>query len=192
MINAMPFYTRLWKTEAGSLSSGGNRHGYSPRGLLSRRIMHRNIFGDEVRPNLWKLWELKAALTSGLDQRDTTVYRCKRYSWYLKYNLVGVAAWKLGFEVLSIWRRQLRRPAPVNQIWMIKKHFLRHTLNCICQGVFLNLLSIIQSIWEAFYWCAFIYFLSKGEAAAVSTTIEPEQGCAHGGLRPWRYGSGND
>ena len=99
VINAVPFYTRLWKTEAGSLSS-------EAIGMdTAQEVVNTN--------NAQVYWDSDVSQNYGSFEKDGCTYQiwiedsqsiAAKVQLVQKYNLAGVAAWKLGFENSSIWQ----------------------------------------------------------------------------------------
>ena len=99
VINAVPFYTRLWKTEAGSLSS-------EAIGMdTAQEVVNTN--------NAQVYWDSDVSQNYGSFEKDGCTYQiwiedsqsiAAKVQLIQKYNLAGVAAWKLGFENSSIWQ----------------------------------------------------------------------------------------
>lgn len=98
IINAIPFYTRLWKTEAGTVSS-------EAMGMdTAKEWIERN--GMEI------YWDNETCQYYGEIQIDNVLYQIwleEEESIQVKLNVMdangiaGVAEWKLGFERDSIW-----------------------------------------------------------------------------------------
>lgn len=98
IINAIPFYTRLWKTEGGSVSS-------EAIGMdMAQNWVDTN--GVEV------YWDNASCQYYGEIQKDGVLYQIwleEEESIQVKLNvmkannLAGVAEWKLGFERDSVW-----------------------------------------------------------------------------------------
>ncbi|MBE5886528.1 MAG: chitinase [Lachnospiraceae bacterium] len=98
IINAIPFYTRLWKTEAGTVSS-------EAMGMdTAEEWIERN--GMEI------YWDNETCQYYGEIQIDNVLYQIwleEEESIQVKLNVMdangiaGVAEWKLGFERDSIW-----------------------------------------------------------------------------------------
>lgn len=99
VINGMPFYTRLWSTTAGVLSS-------EAIGMDSAaEVIAEN--GAET----W--WDETAGQNYGEYQVGNTTYQiwledsqsiAEKVKLATQYDLAGVAAWKLGFENSGIWQ----------------------------------------------------------------------------------------
>mgnify|MGYP004457572365 FL=1 len=99
VINAVPFYTRLWKTEAGSLSS-------EAIGMdTAQEVVNTN--------NAQVYWDSDVSQNYGSFEKEGCTYQiwiedsqsiAAKVQLVAKYNLAGVAAWKLGFENSGIWQ----------------------------------------------------------------------------------------
>ena len=99
VINAVPFYTRLWKTEAGSLSS-------EAIGMdAAAEVLTTN--------NAETYWDNTTSQQYGEYEKDNCSYKiwvenadsiAAKVQLAVKYNLAGVSAWKLGFENSGIWQ----------------------------------------------------------------------------------------
>ena len=99
VINAVPFYTRLWKTEAGSLSS-------EAIGMdTAQEVINTN--------NAQVYWDSDVSQNYGSFEKDGCTYQiwledsqsiAAKVQLVQKYSLAGVAAWKLGFENSGIWQ----------------------------------------------------------------------------------------
>lgn len=98
VMNALPFYTRLWTTEGANVSS----RAYGMRatnGLVSDYGMtvvwdeetNQNYASSEINGVKYEMWI-----------EDTTSILAK-VNMMKKYNLGGVAAWRLGYEKADIW-----------------------------------------------------------------------------------------
>lgn len=98
VINAVPFYTRIWETKGAELTSQA-----VGMDLAEEFVKNHNI---EVR------WDEKACQNYGEIQEGDSFYQVwledeqsieVKLNIMKKYNIAGVAAWKLGFEKASIW-----------------------------------------------------------------------------------------
>ena len=99
VINAVPFYTRLWKTEAGTLSS-------EAIGMdTAQEVVSTN--------NAQVYWDSDVSQNYGSFEKDGCTYQiwiedaqsiAAKVQLVQTYNLAGVAAWKLGFENSGIWQ----------------------------------------------------------------------------------------
>ena len=98
IINAIPFYTRLWKTEGGVVSSEAIGMDTAQNWVTSN--------GVEV------YWDNETCQYYGEIQKDNVLYQIwleENESIQVKLNVMdanniaGVAEWKLGFENASVW-----------------------------------------------------------------------------------------
>ena len=98
IINAVPFYTRVWKTNGDKVTSEALDMG------TAQSFISRN--GLEMR------WIDAAGQNYGEIQRGNTLYQIwmedkdsieTKLAVMRKYNIGGVAAWKLGYETPDIW-----------------------------------------------------------------------------------------
>lgn len=98
IINALPFYTRVWKTNGDKVTSEALDMG------TAQSFISRN--GLEMR------WIDTAGQNYGEIQRGNTLYQIwmedkdsieTKLAVMRKYNIGGVAAWKLGYETPDIW-----------------------------------------------------------------------------------------
>ena len=99
VINAVPFYTRLWKTQAGTLSSEAIGMGQAQEVLSKYNVetywdttVSQNVGAFETEEASYKIW---------VEDAQSIAEKVKLVP---KYGLAGVAAWKLGFEDSSIWQ----------------------------------------------------------------------------------------
>lgn len=98
VINALPFYTRIWKSEGTSLTSEAVGMEMAEQFVANHAIEIRwdetacQNYGETTEGNtLYQVWledEQSIAAKLGIMQ---------------KYEIGGVAAWRLGFEKASIW-----------------------------------------------------------------------------------------
>lgn len=98
-ILAMPFYTRLWKTTGGALTSEAigmdeTQSILSENGLESvwDGSVGQNYVVFEKEDSTYQIW---------IEDAQSIAEKVKLVS---KYQLAGVAQWKLGFENSSIWQ----------------------------------------------------------------------------------------
>ena len=98
IINAIPFYTRLWKTEGGTVSSEA----------IGMDMAQNWVDTNGVELN----WNNEACQYYGEVQKDNVLYQIwleEEESIQVKLNVMdanniaGVAEWKLGFEKDSVW-----------------------------------------------------------------------------------------
>ena len=98
-ILAIPFYTRLWKTTGGAVTS-------EAIGMDEAQ----NVLGaNAVEP----VWDGSVGQNYATFEQDNSTYQiwledaqsiAEKVKLIPKYNLAGVAQWKLGFENSSIWQ----------------------------------------------------------------------------------------
>lgn len=98
VINGLPFYTRIWKSEGAGLTSEA-----VGMEMAEQFVSNHNI---ELR------WDEETCQNYGEVQEGGTFYQVwledehsieAKLNIMQKYNIGGVAAWKLGFEKASIW-----------------------------------------------------------------------------------------
>ena len=98
VINAVPFYTRVWKTNGDKVTSEA----------LDMETAHNFI----NKNGLAMAWNAAAGQNYGEIQKGNTLYQIwmedkdsieAKLAVMRKYNIGGVAAWKLGYETPDIW-----------------------------------------------------------------------------------------
>ena len=98
VINAVPFYTRVWKTNGDKVTSEA----------IDMETAHNFIKNNGVVMS----WNAVAGQNYGEMQRGNTLYQIwmedkdsieAKLAVMKKYNIGGVAAWKLGYETPDIW-----------------------------------------------------------------------------------------
>lgn len=98
IINAVPFYTRVWKTNGGKVTSEAVTM------ETAKNFISKN--GLEMR------WDDGTGQNYGEIQKGNTFYQIwmedkdsieTKLAVMRKYNIGGVAAWKLGYETSDIW-----------------------------------------------------------------------------------------
>ena len=98
VINAVPFYTRVWKTNGDKVTSEA----------LDMETAHNFIKNN----GLAMAWNATAGQNYGEIQKGNTLYQIwmedkdsieAKLAVMRKYNIGGVAAWKLGYETPDIW-----------------------------------------------------------------------------------------
>lgn len=98
VINALPFYTRIWKSEGASLTSEA-----VGMEMAEQFVANHNI---ETR------WDEKTCQNYGEATEGSVFYQVwledeqsieAKLNIMEKYNIGGVAAWRLGFEKPSVW-----------------------------------------------------------------------------------------
>ena len=98
-ILAIPFYTRLWKTTGGALTS--------------EAIGMDEAQNDLTENGVEAVWDGSVSQNYATFEKDNSTYQiwledaqsiAEKVKLIPKYNLAGVAQWKLGFENSSIWQ----------------------------------------------------------------------------------------
>ena len=98
VINALPFYTRIWKSEGANLTSEAVGMELAEQFVANHKI--------EIR------WDEESCQNYGEVQEGGTFYQVwledeqsieAKLNIMQKYEIAGVASWKLGFEKASIW-----------------------------------------------------------------------------------------
>ncbi|MDO4274942.1 MAG: glycosyl hydrolase family 18 protein [Eubacteriales bacterium] len=99
VINAIPFYTRLWKTQAGSLSSEAIGMDQAQEVISTYQV---ETYWDKTTGQNYGTYENEGATYQiWLEDAQSVAAKVKLIP---QYELAGVAAWKLGFENSSIWQ----------------------------------------------------------------------------------------
>ncbi|MBQ0000527.1 MAG: glycosyl hydrolase family 18 [Clostridiales bacterium] len=98
VINGMPFYTRLWKTNSGIVTSEAIGMDQAKDNVERNHAevywnteVCQNYGSYELEDGFYQIW---------LEDGDSIAAKVQLVP---KYGLAGVAAWKLGFENSSIW-----------------------------------------------------------------------------------------
>ena len=98
-ILAIPFYTRLWKTAGGAVTSEA----------IGMDEAQNVLRANAVEP----VWDGSVGQNYATFEQDNSTYQiwledaqsiAEKVKLIPKYNLAGVAQWKLGFENSSIWQ----------------------------------------------------------------------------------------
>ena len=99
VINAVPFYTRLWKTSGASLTSEAIGMDAAQEAIASNQAQTywdsntgQNYGTYELEGDTYQIW---------IEDSESIAAKVQLVP---RYNLAGVAAWKLGFENSSIWQ----------------------------------------------------------------------------------------
>lgn len=98
VINAVPFYTRIWTTEGAELSSEAVGMELAEQFVWNHQIELR--WDEETCQNYGETQEGDKFYQVWLEDEDSIQ---AKLSVMQKHNLGGVAAWKLGFEKPVIW-----------------------------------------------------------------------------------------
>lgn len=98
IINAMPFYTRIWTEKDGTTTS--------------RAVGMQTAIDDLNKNNAPAIWDETAGQYFGSYEKNGETIKIwveedrsieEKLKLYEKYELAGVAAWKLGLEKKSVW-----------------------------------------------------------------------------------------
>ena len=99
VINAVPFYSRLWKTLAGTLFSEAIGMGQAQEVVQKYKV---ETYWDKNTSQNYGAFESEGAeFQIWIEDAQSIAEKVKLSS---KYNLAGVAAWKLGFESSDVWQ----------------------------------------------------------------------------------------
>lgn len=99
VINALPFYTRLWKEENGQVSCEGSL-GMSAAAATVKDAGATPVWDEETQQN-YAEWESDGAVYKIWLEDQESIQ--KKLDVMSGYDLAGVAAWKLGLETSDIW-----------------------------------------------------------------------------------------
>ena len=98
-ILAIPFYTRLWKQTGGALTSEAIGMDQAQQVITENQVqtvwdgsVGQNYGSYETQDSTYEIW---------LEDAQSIAEKVKLIP---KYQLAGVAQWKLGFENSSIWQ----------------------------------------------------------------------------------------
>lgn len=98
LINAMPFYTRIWTEKDGTTTSTA--------------VAMQTAIDDLSRNGALAIWDETAGQYFGSYEKDGGTVKIwveedrsieEKLKLFQKYDLAGVAAWKLGLEKKSVW-----------------------------------------------------------------------------------------
>lgn len=99
VINAIPFYTRLWRTTAGNVTSEAIGMDQAQQTIADNNVetywdktTSQNYGKYDIDNSTYQIW---------LEDAQSVAEKVKLVS---KYDLAGVSAWKLGFENSGIWQ----------------------------------------------------------------------------------------
>ena len=99
VINAIPFYTRLWRTTGGNVTSEAIGMDQAQQTIADNNVetywdktTSQNYGKYDIDNSTYQIW---------LEDAQSVAEKVKRVS---KYDLAGVSAWKLGFENNGIWQ----------------------------------------------------------------------------------------
>ena len=99
VINAVPFYTRLWRTTGGNVTSEAIGMDQAQQVISENNVetywdktTSQNYAKYDIDNSTYQIW---------IEDSQSIAEKVKLVS---KYNLAGVSAWKLGFENSGIWQ----------------------------------------------------------------------------------------
>lgn len=99
VINAIPFYTRLWRTTGGNVTSEAIGMDQAQQTIADNnvetywdRTTSQNYGKYDIDNSTYQIW---------IEDAQSVAEKVKLVS---KYDLAGVSAWKLGFENSGIWK----------------------------------------------------------------------------------------
>ena len=99
VINAIPFYTRLWRTTGGNVTSEAIGMDQAQQTMADNNVetywdktTSQNYGKYDIDNSTYQIW---------LEDAQSVAEKVKLVS---KYDLAGVSAWKLGFENNGIWQ----------------------------------------------------------------------------------------
>lgn len=99
VINAVPFYTRLWKTNGGLVSSEAIGMDQAQQIIAENAV---ETYWDKTTSQNYGTYDIENTTCQiWLEDAQSIAEKVKLTS---KYGLAGVSAWKLGFENSSIWQ----------------------------------------------------------------------------------------
>ena len=99
VINAVPFYTRLWKTTGGAVTSEAIGMDQAQQVIAEKNV--ETYWDKNTSQNYGTYEEDNSTYQIWLEDAESIAAKVKLAS---KYKLAGVAAWKVGFENSGIWQ----------------------------------------------------------------------------------------
>ena len=99
VINAVPFYTRLWKTTGGAVTSEAIGMDQAQQVISEKNV--ETYWDKNTSQNYGTYEEDNSTYQIWLEDAESIAAKVKLAS---KYKLAGVAAWKLGFENSGVWQ----------------------------------------------------------------------------------------
>lgn len=98
VINAIPFYTRIWETNGGTLSSQAVGMGIADEYVANHSIEVR--WDEETCQNYGEYQSENSYIQIWLEDADSIQVKLTIMD---KYNIAGVAEWRLGLERAYVW-----------------------------------------------------------------------------------------
>lgn len=98
VINAVPFYTRVWKTEGSSVTSDAVGMNSAEQFLANHGVSA--VWDEATCQNYAEFEEDNVLYQVWLEDEQSLEVKLNIMA---RYNLAGMGAWKLGFERPSIW-----------------------------------------------------------------------------------------
>ncbi len=98
VINAIPFYTRIWKTSAGIVTS--EAVGMDTAREFVKKNKVETYWNEDYQQNYGEYQDGNDLYQVWLEDAQSIAARMKLIR---KYKLAGVAEWKLGFESADVW-----------------------------------------------------------------------------------------
>lgn len=98
VINAIPFYTRVWKTEGGSVTSDAVGMESAENFLANHGV--QAVWDETTCQNYAEFEENGILYQVWLEDEQSIQVKLNVMT---NYNIAGVSAWKLGFERPAIW-----------------------------------------------------------------------------------------
>lgn len=99
VINAVPFYTRLWRTTGGNVTSEAIGMDQAQQVIAENNV---ETYWDKTTSQNYGTYDIdNSTYQIWLEDSQSIAEKVKLVS---KYSLAGVSAWKLGFENSGIWQ----------------------------------------------------------------------------------------
>ena len=99
VINAIPFYTRLWRTTGGNVTSEAIGMDQAQQTIADNNV---ETYWDKTTSQNYGKYDIdKSTYQIWIEDAQSVAEKVKLVS---KYDLAGVSAWKLGFENNGIWQ----------------------------------------------------------------------------------------
>lgn len=98
IINGVPFYTRIWETTGGSVASSAVSMETAKEWISNHGI--ETIWDDETQQNYGERQSGESYFQVWLEDQDSLQVK---FNIMNSHGIAGMAAWKLGYELPSIW-----------------------------------------------------------------------------------------